>query len=218
MTSVGMTSPKSKSATAAATTGDEDLHQPKRVVMRPEELEKTAERLYGHSSKKMMDRQKEFEAAVNFQATHNVNVKARKAEPTAEEAKALERLYSQPMEKKKRSLEAAEQKQAAQAPTSKKVTQEEVEQITDRVFAQAVRRKEQSMNESEKRAYGAQTEEKKLDKDQLQARVDSLFTKAIEKKNAKMEKLTEQHQWKVEKKTISKDQVAELANRLSAKK
>ncbi len=209
---------KSSTSKSAALAADEDAHQPKRVVMKPEELEKTAERLYGHSAKKAAERRKEFEAAVEFQHTHNHRTPKRAAEPSPEEAKALERLYSQPIEKKKRSLEAAEKKLASQAPPTKKVSPEDVDQITDRIYSQAMRRKQQSLAEIEKKVYGAQQEEKKLDKEQLKTRVESLFTAAVNKKQEATEKLTEKYRWKIEKKTISKDQAAELANRLSSKK
>ena len=209
----GNASTKKTTTSAAA---DDDIHQPKRVVMKPEELEKTAERLYGHSAKKIQERRQKFEEDVEFQATHNAKLKAKSSEPTAEEAKALERLYSQPMEKKKRNLEASEKKLAAEVPVSKKVSPEEADQICDRLFTQSVKRKQQSLEAAERKVYQP-AEEKKLDKEQLKTRVDSLFTAAVEKKKTATEKLSEKYLWKVEKKKISKAQIDDLAARLSTK-
>jgi hypothetical protein len=212
-----MSSPSKHHNATSASAADDDIHQPKRVVMKPEELEKTAERLYGHSVKKIQEQRKKFDEAVEFQASHNGTVKVRKSEPTDAEAKALERLYSQPIEKKKRNLEAAEKKQSALAPPTKKVLPEEVDQITDRLFAQAMKRKQTNLEASTKKLYGADADAKKLDADQLKARVDSLFTQAVEKKKAAVTKLTDQYQWKVESKKISKEEASALGERLAKK-
>jgi hypothetical protein len=206
-----------KNTASNSVAADEELHQPKRVVMKPEELEKTAERLYGHSVKKIQEQKKKFDADVEYQFTHNHKTKATSAEPSDAEKAALERLYSQPIERKKRNIEAAEKKQASLVPPSKKVGPEEVDQITDRLFAQAMKRKEQNLATSTKKLYGDDKGEKKLDKEQLGKRVQSLFNEAVDKKKTAMEKLTEQYQWKIDKKTISKEDAKAMADRLSAK-
>ena len=190
--------------------------QPKKVKMKPEELEKTAERLYGQSAKKIQDQRKKYDEEIDFKWNHNVP-KAVSSERTEAEEKSLERLYKAPMEKKKMNLEKAEKKFEASGSQQKKMDPEELAALGDRLCNQSMRQKQDGIDKATKRVYGTAAEPKKLDKAQLEARVESLYTTAREKKKTADEQLGGKYLWKVDKKTISKADEKALADRLSTK-
>jgi hypothetical protein len=198
-----------------------DVHQPKRVVMKPEDLEKMADRLYGQSMKVISNRKKEFDDAVTYKASHNDTKYRNHGEVSESEEKALHRLYTQPIERKRANREKQERIAEDQASVgNKKIQPEEAEQLADRLYAQSMRQKQQSLINSTKRIYGDENaEQKKLSKADFAASVDSLFTTAVQKKKDADEKLTAKYRWKQQQlKPLTKEETAALADRLSTKK
>src|SRR4051812_18347468 len=94
-----------------------DPHAPKKVVLSPEALEKTAERLYTRDVKKIQQQRKEFNEAIEFKLHHNDVHKVGAAPLSPKEQAAVTHLYTQAKQRKEQSQEKLSQKFAGPSAT-----------------------------------------------------------------------------------------------------
>lgn len=195
-------------------------HEPKKKVLSPEEVEKSLERLYTRSHNVTKQRHEEYVKAVDEQLVHNKLLHVPSGEPTDVEKARIEKLYTQPLEKKKKAMESTRKTTSDHEPKIKHVTPDEQETIVDRLYSQAITSHQQNLTNSVKRVYGdGQSPRKGLDKDGVLASVDNLYTKAIEKKKAADASLEDKYGWKkiTSEKKITPELAKALAERLQSK-
>ena len=175
-----------------------------------------AERLYTQSVDRIKKQRNKFEEEIDFMATHNHPAVPTSSDRSTGEEAMLERLYKQPMEKKRITLEKLERKAEAELYVSKKMSRFDVEAMAERLCAHDA--KEQILLKSTRRVYGNPQKPHVLTKPEMDARIDALYTQARQKKKESDEKLREQYMWKkVHSLVISREREKEIAERLSSK-
>lgn len=194
--------------------------QQKSVKLNKEQLDKSLERLYSRCVNASKEKQVEFEKAVEYQIEHNKLKRVATGEASEAEKKAIEHLYTIPLEKKKKNDASTSKKHQEHSPSVKHVTPEEQEGIVERLYSQALQQHSQELAASSKRVYGdSNPKTKKLDKDGVAAAVETLYTKAIEKKKTADAELEGKYAWKriVSETKVGPDQAKALAERLQTK-
>lgn len=193
-------------------------NEPKKRSLSPQQLEKSLERLYTRSVNTLKDRMTEYNKSVEYQVEHNKLKKPPTGELSETEKKAIEHLYTQPLEKKKKGDGASARKTHQEnGPVVKHVTQDEQDAIVDRLYSQAITMRNSQLDASTRRIYGDGSKHgKTLDKEGLASAVESLYTKAMERKKTSDAQLEEKYGWKkIESaKKITPEEAKALAERL----
>ena len=190
---------------------------PKHKVLSQEEQDGMMERLYGLSTRNRDKRRKEYEEEVS-----NIAKRKDKKPPTGElsekEEKAIQHLYTQSMERKQYTLKKLEQKFVEKPAESKKLQPEEIDSMAERLHAQSKQHHEAMIERLTVKVYGKKGEgQRKLTKGEMDESVGRQYSGAVDKKKENMQKLEDKYLFHPPKKTISPEEVAEMANRLSKK-
>ena len=179
----------------------------------PEELETVTKRLH--------DQQMEKKQAQEEKRKQTLEASTFKQAPLTEESKQqlVQRVYISQMEKKKRNEEQRLQAiEAARAP-KKTLSETETSEMVQRMYYQQ-QQKAKASEENLKAKYQPPIESKKLDKETQAAVGTRLCTGVHEKKQEIRKKLFEKYiaPMEPEKKTIDKEKMKVMADRLCPKK
>ena len=128
-----------------------------------------------------------------------------------------DRIYKQPMERKRENLKKLESK-FYKVADPEVITKEQAKASAERQVNEEMKRRKQRQEELE-RKYNKPTEYKKLRPEELQEGLQRMYTQALERKKKNLEKLEAAHDVvaaarKEKHKTISKDEVVAMGERL----
>lgn len=190
-----------------------------------EDLTKSLQRLYDAPQEKRKKKHAQDDEEIVFNRERN-RVKHRKnKEPTGQDNEIANRMYTQPLEKKKNLTAKLEQRHHSPLRARKELTPDQTDDVTQRLYNQAIEHKKRLQESCVKKAYGEGQQPKVLDKDRLAESVDNLYQKAIDKKKDKIStletKFTNEYSWKAEQPglplelpPLSPDKASKMADRM----